>query len=393
MEVCGCRHGFGCVWLGLSYVGLFSALATNQFNPATNYGYQFGGLFGLPSVFDNLLQQRPMLVGLPVFALVLALLKDMNDERRLVLAGVLTGLVYQFHNVAFFCCYVVFASSLIFNFRRLKFGYLYFLVPTALALPFIFSGGQSFTFSVSAAFVAEFASNPLFYFVNLGVPFLLAIVSFIWRGHEYLKLTFLVLFLVPNVLLLTPWVWDMYKFFLFAWVPIVVLASALLIRVRRVVVLVLVLVSLFTSASVIAYNLGTSYLGLSWGEYQVGLWVRDNTLQNCVFLTYYGIHSPPCMVGGRLRVSSYVYWPYGHGIPLDQVYGRDAEIDAAYAGNVSDLVSVVREFNVSYVYVGNEELENYPNCTAHFDAVNWLVRVYSNGNLRVYMTDWDKLIF
>ncbi len=38
---------------GLSYFGLFSALFNGQFNSAQNYIFQYGGTFGLPSVFDN----------------------------------------------------------------------------------------------------------------------------------------------------------------------------------------------------------------------------------------------------------------------------------------------------------------------------------------------------
>ena len=75
---------------GLSYFGLFSALFNGQFDPNQNYIYQFRQLFGLPSMFDNLLQQRPLLVGLPVFAFVLALLRNMEDKNRLILAGILT---------------------------------------------------------------------------------------------------------------------------------------------------------------------------------------------------------------------------------------------------------------------------------------------------------------
>ena len=109
----------------------------------------------------------------------------------------------------------------------------------------------------------------------------------------------------------------MYKFFMFAWIPIAVLSGFVLTKTRRVVVLVLVLLSILTSASVIIYNVGTDYTGASWAEYHVGLWVRDRTPQNSVFLTYYGINEPTSMIGGRLRVSSYVYWPYGHGEPLE----------------------------------------------------------------------------
>jgi hypothetical protein len=372
---------------------LFSALFNGNFDPYTNYIYQFQQQFGLPSIFDNLLQQRPLLMGLPVFALVLALLRDMDDQNRIILAGILTGLVYQFHSVAFFCCYVAFAASVIFSMRRFRFGYLYFLVPSVFALPFILSGGGSFNFSVSSLFIAQFAQNPfIYYFLNLGVPFILAIASFIKPGHEYLKVTFLLLFFIPNILVLTPWVWDMYKFFIFAWVPIAVLAGIVLGKVKwRVVVVALVLVSVLTSTSVVIYNVGTNYSGASWGEYDVGLWIRDNTPQKSVFLTYYGIHEPPTMIGGRLRVSSYVYWPYGHGVPLDQVNQREHNIDAAYLGNQTQLAAMIQEYNVSYVYVGNEELNNYPNCIAYFDSVDWLITLYSDGNFRVYGVDSELM--
>ena len=377
---------------GLSYTGLFSALFSGTFSPTNNYIYQFGQLFGLPSIFDNLLQQRPLLAGLPVFALVLALLRDMSDKNRILLAGILTGLVFQFHNVAFFCCYIAFAAAVIFNLRKIDRGYLYFLVPSVLALPFIFSGGPPPSISVSAAFVVEYAQNPfIYYFLNLGIPFILAIVSFIKPRHEYLKLTFLFLFLIPNILLLTPWVWDMYKFFIFAWVPITVLSAILLARTRRIIVITIVLFSILTSASVVIYNVGTEYTAVSWSEYQVGVWVRENTPENSVFLTYYSIQCPPSMIGGRLRVSSYVYWPYGHGEPLDEVFGREQAINNAYNGTQSQLESVVREYNVNYVYVGIDELDNYPGCVGRFNELGWLVQVYSEHNLYVYQVDWEKM--
>ena len=373
---------------GLSYFGLFSALFSGQFDPNQNYIYQFRQLFGLPSMFDNLLQQRPLLVGLPAFAFVLALLRDMGDKNRLILAGIVTGLVYQFHNVAFFCCYVAFAACLLLNLKRFKFSYLYFLLPSVFALPFIFSGGPPLTFAFSTAFLVDFVQNPfIYYFLNLGIPFVLAIVSFVKPGHEYLKITFLLLFMIPNILLLTPWDWDMYKFFMFAWIPIVILAGIVLSKMPRILVVTLVLLSIITSASVIIYNTQTQYSGASWSEYKLGLWVRDHTPQNAVFLTYYGIHEPPCMIGGRLRVSSYVYWPYGHGEPLDQVNQREHAIDTAYNGTESQLASVIREYNVTYVYVGAEELGNYPDCISHFSVVTWLLQVYEDVGLRIYQVD------
>jgi hypothetical protein len=381
---------------GLSYFGLLSALINGQFNPTQNYIFQYGSTFGLPSVFDNLLQQRPMLIGLPAFALVSVLLRNMDDKKRILLAGVITGLVFQFHNIAFFCCFIAFVVCVLFNFKRLNLSFLYFLVPTVLALPFILIEGPPLTVAVSAAWIANFAQNPFIYYpLNLGVPFLLAITSFFWRGHEELKGTLLLLVLIPNVLLLTPNSWDMYKFFMFAWVPIAVLSSVVLakmwVRRWRLVVLVLLLFSVLSSASVVVYYVGTNYSGASWNEYQLGLWVRDNTPSASVFLTYYSIHAPPSMIGGQLRVSSYFNWPYGHGVPLDEVFKRGHDIDMAYNGTSTQLEAVVREYNVSYVYIGDEELANYPGCIARFNGVGWLTQVYINGDLQIYKVDWSRL--
>jgi hypothetical protein len=381
---------------GLSYFGLFSALINGQFTSTHNYIFNYGGTFGLPSVFDNLLQQRPMLVGLPAFALVLALLTKMEDKKRILLAGIITGLVFQFHNIAFFCCYIAFVVSVFFNFKRFNLSFLYFLVPTLLALPFILVDGPPLTVAVSGAWIANFAKNPfIYYFVNLGVPFALAIASFFKRGHEELKATLLMLVLIPNVLLLTPNPWDMYKFFMFAWVPIAVLAGVVLskvwVRKWRIMVLGLVLLSVLTSTSVVLYNVGTDFPGVNWSEYNAGLWVRDNTPQNSVFLTDTSIHAPTSMIGGRLRVSSYINWPYGHGQPLDQVFQRESDIGSAYNGTETQLAMVVREYNVSYVYVGAEEVSNYPGCIERFDGVRWLMQVYADGNLKIYRVDWAQI--
>ncbi|MGD0643431.1 MAG: hypothetical protein ABSA75_00825 [Candidatus Bathyarchaeia archaeon] len=377
---------------GLSYFGLFSALFNGQFSTSVNYIYQYGGTFGLPSIFDNLLQQRPLLVGLPAFALVLALLRNMDDKKRILLAGVITGLVFEFHNVAFFCCYVAFFVAVLFNLKRFNISYLYFLVPTVFALPFILNNGPPLSISLSTVWIATFAQNPfIYYFLNLGIPFIIAIVSFVKVGNELLKGTFLLLFLIPNIILLTPNPWDMYKFFIFAWVPIAVLAGIMLAKTRKILILTLVLLSIVTSASVIVYNVGTNYTAANWNEYQLGLWVRNNTPERSVFLTYYSIHSPPAFIGGRLTVSSYANWPYGQGVPLNDINKRGSDIDRAYTGNATDLKQVIIEYNVTYVYVGYDELSHYPGCEAKFDNITWLTPVYTNQNLEIYQVDLAQM--
>ena len=369
---------------GFSYIGLFSALTSGQFSLSQNYMYQYGGFFGLPPIFDNLLQQRPLLLGLPVFAFVLTLLRDMEDKNRIILAGIVTGLLLPFHAVSFICAYVAYFVSILLNQKNFKKHYLYFLVSAIVALPFILSGASSISLANPWAY-SFLRENPILYYVmNLGIPFLISLALFFTKVEgKLLKLVFLLLFLVPNIISITPNSWDMYKFFIFAWVPIAVLSGAALAKIRKNVALVLLLLSVLTSASVVLYNVGTSYGAASWDEYNLVMWVRGNTEERAVFLTYYSIHCPPTMIGGRVRVASYVNWPYGHGVAFDDIQKRFDDIDRAYTGSEDDLRQVVETYNVTYIYVGGEELSNYPGCVARFNSVEWLEPVY-DGSLRVY---------
>jgi uncharacterized membrane protein len=115
--------------------------------------------------------------------------------------------------------------------------------------------------------------------------------------------------------------------------------------------------------------------------------VRNNTPQDSVFLTYYSIQCPPAFIGGRITVSSYINWPYGWGIPLSQVYQRENDINNAYNGTAAQLEAAVKEYKVSYVYVGNDELSNYPGCVQRFDVISWLKVVYTNQNLEIFQVE------
>jgi hypothetical protein len=361
---------------GFSYFNVFSTLLNGQSD--WSGFFQYGGTFSLPPIYDNLIQQRPLLIGLPAFVLVLTLLRNMDDTKRVLLAGLVTGLVYQFNNVAFFCCFVAYAFCLLFSLRKFKISYLYFIVPSLVALPFILFGGGSFQATLNMAWVAQFIKEPIsFYILNLGLPLILAFLCFIKKGNWYLKGTLLALIIIPLFVIFTPNVWDMYKFFIFAWIPITALAAIALAKTRRVIVFAIILLSILTSVCVIVYNVNTEFTGATWAEYNVGMWARENTPENSVFLTYYYIHAPTSMIGGRLRVSSDINWPYGHGIPLEDIWAREHAIDNAYTGNATQLESLVKEYNVGYVYVGSKEISEYPNSIMHFDSINWLTQVYN----------------
>ncbi|MEM2547179.1 MAG: hypothetical protein QXM37_06070 [Candidatus Bathyarchaeia archaeon] len=84
-----------------------------------------------------------------------------------------------------------------------------------------------------------------------------------------------------------------------------------------------------------------------------------------------------------MRVLSYLNWPHGHGVGLDEIFERVEDVDKAYMGSAKDLMEVVKKYGVKYVYVGFEELKNYPNCALKFDKIEWLKLVY-DGSFKVY---------
>ncbi|MEM1538968.1 MAG: hypothetical protein QXW82_05565 [Candidatus Bathyarchaeia archaeon] len=94
---------------------------------------------------------------------------------------------------------------------------------------------------------------------------------------------FVVLFLIPNVVSFTPNPWDMYKFFHFSWIPISILSGTALARMKGAAAILLLTLSILASGSVILYNVSTNYLGASWDEYNVGMWIRENTEENLYF--------------------------------------------------------------------------------------------------------------
>jgi len=234
----------------------------------------------------------------------------------------------------------------------------------------------------------------VFYLANLGIPFLLSILAFllrIMRENSFFIYSWLfTLFILPNVVSFTPNPWDMYKFFHFAWVPIAIASGVMLAEIQTrfrkaglAIISVLLILSTLSSVSVAMYNLSSSYIAADWNEFDAGMWVRQNTEEKAVFLTSPSIHSPPTMIGGRLRVLSYTNWPYGHGVSLDEIWERVEDVKRAYGGEENDLAEVVKKYNISYIYVGKAELREFPDCKRRLERIEWLEKVYEKGGITI----------
>lgn len=405
----------GTLGAGFSYFLFFHALFTGHVELTTNYAFEYGKFFTVPPIFDNLLQQRPQLLGLPTLTTAVyffyrgsrscSCCESHEGKREITLAGLLTGLLFPFHILA--CLSTLLLCSLIFlkkllstrfvNTRICEFYFLVFFLP--LLLPYViplFAGNGTCIMEPKPPWAFYFVKGvPVwFYIANLGLPFLLAIAGLFKKSvfpHGFFVYSWLFLMLaIPNFVSFTPNVWDMYKFFHYAWIAIAVAAGCFLAditfkgitkssRLRKVLVAVtitlLLVFSVFSSALVATWNVSTRDSCADTGEYATGLWVRENVPERAVFLTWCSIHTPVCMIGGRLRVLGFVNWAYGHGFDF---WERRDDLERAYNGNISETLEIMRKYGANYVYVGNAERQNAPGCLNKFNNCKQLEKVYED---------------
>ena len=401
----------GTLGAGFSYSLFFSALYTGQFELTTNYAFEYGKFFTIPPIFDNLLQQRPQLLGLPTLTTSAYFFYkgsrsySREGKREIALAGVLAGLLFPFHILACFSAFLLFVLNFLKNRlstrsespRNYELYFLLFFVP--LILPYLiqmFAGSSGGLIELKPAWAFYFVkSGPVvFYLANLGLPFLLALACLFKKSvhpHSFFVYSWLFSMLaLPNFVSFTPNVWDMYKFFHYAWIAIAVAGGCFLADItftniskssglRRglvaATITLLLVFSIFSSGLVATWNLSTNYSCADVGEYKTGLWVRAHTPERAVFLTWCSIHAPVSMIGGRLRVLGYVNWAYGHGF---DIWERAEDIERAYKGNVSETLNVLQKYDASYVYVGKEELKNAPECLKKFEDCEQLEKIYED---------------
>ena len=389
---------------GFSYVMFYDALSRYDWNKFSdlflnNYVLEWGRFFQIVPTFEVLLQSRPQLIGLPGLALSLYFLYRgliEKDIKKMILAGIITGLLFPFHVTAFLSVILISTLLIFHSLFQDKFalwfkGYLSFIIPVLLSIPFIVAVDPTTTSHVYFQ-IGWWApdKSPLglaiFYIGNLGIPF---VISFFFpafqKKHEFFIYSwFLTMFILPNIVTFTPDSFDMYKFFHFMWIPVAIIAGYVLARLcdkkLYVTVVILVIFSVLTPFLDAAWNLSVSYPGYSLDEYRAGVWVRDNTQQGSVFLEDASVHSPPTQIGGRLRIMGYKTWSTGQGY---DIINRTRDIEKAFNGTQEELSKIIMKYNISYAYIGSDETKTHPNIKEKFDK--YFRSPYSNDQAKIYI--------
>lgn len=387
-----------------------------------NHGYTLEDkLMRMVPMTDYFLQNRPMMVGLPavvlVFALILAGYRE-KEKKCFLLAGIIASLLIKFQFFAFGVSVLLFVlGTLIFlkrkSFKKAIIYSILFLIPVSFSAVIILItkvDGDSLieifkeSFSLGPWDTAKSFSWYLkFSLFNFGVPFAGALVFFLGivigrikfsKSYLFLATWAALMYLVPHLVKFTIYDGDMFKFFYFMMIPISIAASIPLARLYKKKIGIFLLIPLLVITSL------TSLLTLSWSftnknfayskeDYEAGLWIRENTPERSFFVTLPTVHSAVSEIGGRLRLLSYINWPYSHGFNKgkDNVFTRLGDIEDFYQSaqeGRDKTESILRRYNIKYVYFSPEERGKYPFAEKTLDSSSYLRAVYNQGGVVIY---------
>ena len=389
----------------------------NYFTLLTNNAYhinQESSILMVPMA-DYFLQNRPMMVGLPTFVIVCILIflyKNESKTKYLLLAGIVNSLLIKFQFFGFMIGVLFFVFKTIVNvlteiktFKIEIKKLLIFIVPS-VATVVIFGidtvGSRSLfkvvldTLSFNGLFMEGLSWNIKFIINNFNLPifiFLLSpVILFNKKIKEFGTIFLFTLFLItiPFVIRFTIYNYDMFKFFYYA-IPFISIIFAFVssyiysknIKYFYISCFILIISSV-TSLNMIFHTILNKSAAYSIFEYEAGLWIRENTKKKSVFITYPSVHNGASDIAGRVRVLSYINWPYSHGFNegADNVFSRRDDIDTYY--NSPDRLDILDKYKVNYVFFGQEERSNFPESENRLESNSFLKKVYENKDVKVF---------
>jgi hypothetical protein len=329
-----------------------------------------------------LMPQRSILMGMPLVVAIWTLWWQAIDtdvaagdearRRRLLAgAGALTGLLPLVHAHAFLVTAAV-AAVVALASRRLAEWRGFFVFAAVLALPQIawLAAGSSLQSEQFVAFHIGWdrGQRPptAFWIYNLGLFIPLLVVALVWgsrarwlsRRHLLLYLPFLACFVVPNVLKLSPWIWDNIKFLIWWHLASAPIIAMLLARLWRRnggwrFAAAASLVALTLSGALDVARVATNAIELRIYDgpaVAFGHRIRAVTPPKSIVL-HAPTYNSEVFLAGRRSVLGYPGHTWSQGLDAGN---REDEIRAFYALG-PDATDLVERYGVGYVLVGPRE--------------------------------------
>jgi hypothetical protein len=326
-----------------------------------------------------------------------------SRKRGMIAAGICAGLLPLIHTHGFV---VVFGTGVCIAllFRSLwKQWMVFFVVALVAAIPELIWLSRNSAID-AARFIAwepgwdHADHNPLwFWLVNTGFFIPLLLLALLWRRTEYaiperLRIfyaPFVLWFVVPNLLKLSPWIWDNIKFLFYWYVASVPLAAFLLARLweqqsRRRWIAAGFLVTLTLSGALDILRVITPRT-----EFQE--FTRDGiSMANLIKLVTppraLVLHAPewnsPVFLTGRRSLMGFPGWIWSRGLETTQ---RDKDIRSMYSGG-RDTAALAKKYHVDYVLLGPSERALSAN-QAFWDSCPKLAQI---GDYQLFKADCGK---
>jgi hypothetical protein len=206
-----------------------------------------------------------------------------------------------------------------------------------------------------------------FWLKNTGVMIPLVLVAIFWRGTHApvapplvrFYLPFLAFLIVPNVVRLSPWIWDNIKIMIYwhvASAPLVALLLVHLWRDRRFRVVSAALVMLLTAAGALdvwrVASRASEHRVFTREGIEFSRVVRE-TVPAGALLLHAPTYNHPVFLSGRRSFMGYPGHLWSHGLSYHE---REVEVTRVYSGTTDAEQLLVRR-GISYIVVGPLERE------------------------------------
>jgi hypothetical protein len=197
-------------------------------------------------------------------------------------------------------------------------------------------------------------------------------------------------FVVPNLVILQPWVWDNTKFFIFWALLGSVLVGALLARMltrnpitATAAIVAIVLLCLAGALDLTrASDFSVSAVQFTDpGGIKVADWVRTHTSPTAVFAVANEHNSPIPTLGGRRILVGYPGWLWTYGLAD---YAQKSDDDGKILSGDPSAMSLVHKYGIDYVMIGPQEIPR-GGSRAFWDE--HATKVYDDGEYAVYRID------
>ena len=392
--------GMGWIRLVLDVVGGqgdIGALITQH--PYDNNWEDAWPFFRIASVLGTgFFPHRATTLGLPGLVSVVLLVASCLGRRPagVLLAGILAALLAPFHFYAFPATYLIVGLYVLATgaWRAPTVGRdaLLFLAPVVLAIPFVadavFQQGATGGFRFVLGWgEARFSEGPLavlfFYATNLGVPFALAILgAFTARdlpSRRFLVAWMIVLFLVPNVVVLSAVEFDMNKYFQMMWIAVAILAAWFIRRWSDAAIVVVLAVSAVSPGLVAYWHLTNPAVVMSTAQERAAHWIEAETPVRSVFVTDAFINSPVDLAG-RLRILTFP--PYVSNLGYDPA-SREADTTAIYCDGPDTAARLMATYGATYV-LSSGGIPDCPASPTDFGSSDRFETVYDEDGVTIW---------